>query len=130
MSQTCFMRPLLHTGLLLSFLLCYMEWGGGHSAFIGGAEYEVLNRKAGDPGSLAHPVILAGLAGQVLTLLSAFLRRPPRLLLWTAVLLPGLVVLLILLAGLLTANWKMILSTVPYLVIAFVLLRRYGRRGF
>ena len=111
------MRKLFNISLLLAFLLCYTEWGKGQSMFIGGAVVELLFRKP-RLENILHPVILCGLTGLLLFLFCAFSNRSVKWINHLAVIACGLVVLLFLVVGLADKNWKIILSTLPYLAIA------------
>jgi len=119
-------RVLIHIGLIIAFSLCYMAWGKGQSATVAGMEYYLLFRRGLSFDTATHPVILAGLAGQICLIISAV--RYNKIIQLAGVLLPGLIVLLVLLAGVLSGNILMIASTLPYLLLA-VLLLRCIRRG-
>ncbi len=99
---------------LLTSLWGYMEWGGGNSAFIYESEYLVFFQKNGGIDTFTHPIVLLPLMGQILLLVSLFSRRPNRRVVMTGLVGIGLLFALIALAGLLSMNWKVLLSTVPY----------------
>ena len=111
---------LINLGLLLAFSICYMEWGGGNSAFVFQAEYELFRTADKLLSSLTHPLILAGLIGQVLLLYSIFSKTPNRLLNTIGILILSPVVLLVLLAGALSLNWKVIAAALPFVILSVI----------
>ncbi|MFN8346891.1 MAG: hypothetical protein U0X91_17955 [Spirosomataceae bacterium] len=118
------MRRLLNLGFILAFSLCFMEWGKGHTAFVAQAEYQLLFEKK-DLSSFAHPIILAGLAGQLILLYAAIVAQPNKWVHLIGVIALGSVVSVILLAGLLSTNPKMIASALPFVLCSVVYFSRY-----
>ena len=104
--------PLL---ILLSSLIGYFEWGGGNSGYLFSLEYDLI-RKGMSSNELMHPFILLPLVGQILLLVSMF--YPKRALVITGILLLSVIMLMILLVGLLSMNFKIILSALPFLVLS------------
>jgi hypothetical protein len=113
--------------LLLSFLFCYFEWGE-RSAFLFQIEWVVMRSPDQVASNFSHPAVLVTLLGQVLMLVCLFLRRPPRALVLTAIALMGLLVLLILLAGVLGQRPLMALSCLPFVGLALVYTLRRANR--
>jgi len=111
---------LINIGLLVAYSLCYLEWGGGNSSFIFQAEYDLLSDKDKLLSSLTHPLILAGLIGQILLLYSIFSKKPNTRLNTIGVLVLSPVVLLALLAGVLSFNWKMIAAALPFVILSVI----------
>ena len=107
------MRRYLPILILLTFLVVYLEWSGGNSGFIFQLEYEVFTKDF-SLHTLFHPMILFPLVGQLLLLASLFFKKNRRLVI-TSLLLLSLLVLMVLLVGILSLHWKVILSTLPYL---------------
>ena len=104
----------INLGLVLAFSICYMEWGQGQSAFVFQGAYEVFAQSKNLLSSLTHPLILGGFAGVLILLYCATKAAPNKTLNMAGLLVLGPVVLLILLAGSLSMNWKSILSTLPF----------------
>ncbi|HNL40093.1 MAG TPA: hypothetical protein PKH43_13180 [Saprospiraceae bacterium] len=100
-----------------------MEWGGGNSSFVFQSEYQIFTQSASWRDNFAHPIILAGLLGQLLLLYAAFKKTPSVKLTWAGILILSPVVLLIFLAGALSMNWKMVLSVLPFLALAVMFWR-------
>lgn len=114
------MKRLLNLGLLLGFLCCYLEWPPDNASFIFEAEYEIIAKTQNWGSNFTHPVILAAFLSQLILLYCALKKNAGKKLNHFGVILHGVVVLLFLLVGLLAGNWKIVLSTVPYLVLAVV----------
>ncbi len=112
------MNKLINAGLILSFSICYMEWGGNNASTIWQAEYEIFSKSKDLFSVLTHPVILSGLSGQLLLLYCVIAAPPVKKINIAGILLLGLVVLLILLAGILSMNAYMTGSTLPFLFLA------------
>lgn len=114
---------LINIGLVLAFFICYMEWGGGNSSFVFQSELQIFTQSESWRDNFAHPIILAGLIGQLILLFAAFKNPPSRKLTWAGILILSPVVLLIFLAGALSLNWKMVVSTLPFLALVVVFWR-------
>ncbi|MCB9277068.1 MAG: hypothetical protein H6564_23750 [Lewinellaceae bacterium] len=104
--------------LWLSFFFCYMEWGKDQSAFVFEAAYQILFRQGDKASSFQHPLVLAPFVGQLFILIALFLKRPDRRLVWAGIILMGLLVFFVLLAGALSLNAKTILSVLPFIASA------------
>jgi len=117
------MQRLLHIALSLFPLLCYMEWGGSQSAFLYEAEYQVFFHSNTPGNTFSHPLVVLPLAGQLLLLISAFTKKPNRRMAIAGQLMLSLLVGLILVAGLLSLNSRMILSTLPFIIASVVFYR-------
>lgn len=114
--------------LILSFLCCYMEWGQGNAAFV----FQTIPQIFNTPDwveNLTHPIVLAGIIGVIILLLAPFLRVKYKWLQMAGIILPGLVVFIILLSGILSMHLKTILSCLPFFIIVFILLRDGNHRS-
>jgi hypothetical protein len=112
------MRSIILLALLCSFSLCYMEWGGGQRATVGSIQWKILFVDRNPAAVLTHPLILSGLLGQLIILWSAVFPRTPAWATYAGIVLLAVVVLLVLLAGLLSGNARMVMSAMPFLVLA------------
>jgi hypothetical protein len=113
----------LAIGLIAAFLGCYMEWPPDNSAFLFNAVAEIL-QSGTVLQSLTHPLVLSGLVGMLLLAYSAAHPMPNRRLLRAGILILCPMVFIVLLAGTLAVNLKMIGSTLPFLIIAIALWRQ------
>jgi hypothetical protein len=107
--------------ILLAFLVCYLEWSGGNSGFIFKMEYDLFSKDF-KPANFFHPMILLPLAGQLCLLFSLFYQN--RKLIIAAIILLSVLVLMIFLVGILSLNFKIIASTLPFLGLAIYYLFR------
>lgn len=108
---------LLNIGLLLSSLIGYLEWGGDKKMFLFEIEGEVLSKLFTDPLGILHPLTILPLFGQLLLIISLFQKKPNKLLTYIGLGCIGILVVLIFFVGLISLNYKTILSTIPFLVI-------------
>lgn len=117
------MRIILGLAVIISFSICYMEWGGGNKAFLAEAEYDLLFKQKNFLQSLLHPLILSGLTGQLLILFNAFVPYKRRWLLIAGTIILSAVPAMILLSAVLSMNIKMILSVIPFVIFNIINLR-------
>lgn len=110
--------------LLITSLIGYLEWGGNNQMFLFQAEAEIISKLFADPKSVMHPFILFPMAGQLLLLIALFQKNPNILL--VAVGSGGLGILLgfMFVVGIISLNFKIIFSTIPYIVVALYAIRR------
>ncbi len=113
---------------ILASFFGYLEWGEGNTVFLFQAEAEIFSKLFINPASVIHPFTMMPLAGQIALLTTLFQKRPNRMM--TFIGLGGLGVLLgfMFVIGLLSVNYKIVLSTIPFLVTAFLTIRHHGAR--
>jgi len=109
--------------LLLSTFLGYLEWGEGQSSFIFQSEWEVLKKIHEDPLSIIHPFILLPIAGQILLIVDILKKNHGKKLSLIAIVLMSLLYLMILFIGFLEMNYKMLLSTLPFIIFSIMIIR-------
>ena len=114
---------LLNALLFLTSLIGLLEWGGGNSQFLFQIEGEILSKIFNDPLSVLHPFTILPMAGQLLLLATLFQKRPSSKITYWAIGLIGLLFGLILFIGIITLNFKILLSTFPFLISAFVTIK-------
>ncbi|MEI7801620.1 MAG: hypothetical protein WCI97_03125 [Bacteroidota bacterium] len=116
------MLRLFNIGLLLTFSICYLEWPG-HADYM--LQLQIAVFTSNDLiAAFTHPAIITPLIGELLILIS--LIRPNKKLTLLGMILLGLIVLLFLAIGIMGVNFKIILFTLPYLLlsISFLFLRK------
>jgi hypothetical protein len=109
------LRRVLLLGLAITPLFCYLEWGGNNSAFLFEAEYLILFGNKNKADTFTHPLILLPILGQVLILFSAFKADSRRWVVMTGIAFQAILIVFIFLAGAFGLNWKVMLSTFPFL---------------
>lgn len=124
------MRILFNIGLIIAFSIGYMQWGGGNSAFIFETEYEILFKQKSLTDTLTHPIILAGLIGQLALLYSAFAKKPIKIVQLVGIISLSLVMFFIFLAGLLSLNFRILASVLPFIVLCILYFTRYQKLFF
>lgn len=121
------MKKLINLGLLLSPLVCYLEWGKNQSSFLFQAEYLLFFGSSNTANSFTHPLVLLPFCGQLLILYSLFQPNPNRRLTLIGLLMMAPLIFMILLAGSLSLNPKIILSTVPFVISSVMFFRHWKR---
>lgn len=111
------MKKLLSVGLILFSFAGYLEWGKGHSMFIIQGEFEIFYKLFSDPTSILHPLIILPLTGQILLLVTLFQKEPKKILTFTAIGCISTLFLLLLFIGVIDPNFKILLSSIPFLVL-------------
>ncbi|MCG2611946.1 hypothetical protein LZZ90_10550 [Flavobacterium sp. SM15] len=116
------MKRIANIGILFTSLLGYMEWGKGQNSFIYEIEYELFFKKPHLIENLTHPILLASLSGQILIIYCIVKNKKTAKSNIVGMILLSLIMLLILLAGALSSNAKMIFSTFPFLIFSAILI--------
>lgn len=112
-------KRIINSLLLLTSLIGYLEWGKDNKIFLFQAEAEVISKLFADPASAFHPLVLLPLAGQLALLVTIFQNHPNRILTIVGITGIGILFAVILLAGMMGMNWKVVVSTLPFLATAF-----------
>src|SRR5688572_30908389 len=100
---------LLNILLIISSLVGYLEWGGGNHTFLFEAESEIFTKLFADPRSVAHPLIVLPLIGQVILLVTLFQRVPGKMLTYMGIGCLAILFLLMFAIGLMSLNYKILL---------------------
>lgn len=115
------MKPkILNLLLILTSLFGYLEWGGNHHLFLFQAEAEVFLKLLQNPQEVLHPFTVLPLAGQLILLATLFQKKVSKILTFISIGAIGLLLVFMLIAGVMSANLKIILSTIPFIVIALL----------
>lgn len=122
------MPKLINFFLLLSFQFGYLQWGKDRDAFIFEATAEIFRQSSKTSQNFLHPAILIPLIGEILILITLFRKKNNRVLTLAGLAGMGLFMLLLLLIGLLDMNIKITLSTVPFFLTTFFVLRQNWRK--
>ena len=117
------MKKLLNAFLVLTFLIGYLEWGGGNQTFIFQAEAEILRKLVDNPIEVLHPFTVIPFCGQVLLLITMFQGTPNRVLTLVGLTCLSTIILFLFFIGLISLNLKVLGSTIPFLVTGGLVLR-------
>lgn len=122
-------KRVLNIGLLATSLTGYLEWGGGNQIFLWKAEWNVLLQLFFNPEQAAHPFTLIPMLGQMLLVLSLFVPKYFRWLTLAGIACISLLLYFMFVIGLLGMNMKILLSTLPYVVLSVwaLLLQRKAK---
>jgi len=103
----------------------YLEWGGDNKSFLFQAEGEIFSKLLTDPASAIHPFTMLPLAGQLLLLATLFQKRPGKKLTFIGIAGIGVLLVFMFVIGLMSLNYKIILSTAPFLIVGVVTIRHH-----
>ncbi|MFM7015875.1 MAG: hypothetical protein ACKOX3_06045 [Bacteroidota bacterium] len=109
--------------LLISSLFVYLSWGPCNEAFLGQIEIDVFKILLSDPIAVSHPFTMIPLAGQLLLLITIFQSTPNKFLIKLGVYSLLFLVGFVFIIGLISLKWKILLSTIPFLVLSIYTLR-------
>ncbi len=101
--------------LLISFFLCYLEWGNNKSAFIFNIVYTLFFENF-SVGNFFHPIILLSLISVITIIYSLFQKVNLRIEKTLFILLTFLV-LFFLFIGVISLRYKVVISTLPFLIL-------------
>lgn len=109
---------LLNFLLFITSLIGYLEWGKDSSMFLFQAEAEVLRKLFTEPSSAVHPFTLIPLLGQVLLVTTLLQKQVNKIFTFISIFSIGILLLFMFFIGSLTLNYKILLSTIPFLAMA------------
>jgi hypothetical protein len=113
----------LNLCLVLTSLIGYLEWGKDNTAFLFQADAEVIAKLFSDPVAAVHPFTLIPLAGQILLLFTLVQQEPGRLLSYIGAGCISFLMLFIFVVGVMSANLKIVASTLPFLLTGVIAVR-------
>ena len=121
-------HKILNLALVLTSLIGYLEWGTGSKMFLFQGEMEILSKLFTDPGSVLHPFTLLPLFGQILLLVTLAQKQPGKWLTYIGLACIGILLVFMFVIGLISFNYKILLSTLPFLVTAVLTIRHLRRK--
>jgi hypothetical protein len=107
---------ILNLCVLLTSLIGYLEWGRDMHMFLFQGEAEVVGKLFHDPMAVIHPLTLLPLFGQLILLYTLFQKTPGKILTYIGLGCLSLLLLFITLVGALSLNYKIVLSTIPFIL--------------
>lgn len=119
---------LLNFLLILTSLFGYLEWGGNNSSFLFQVEGNLITSLITNPESVIHPFTLLPLVGQILLFITLFQKKPNKILTYLGIGGIGILLFFMFVIGVMGWNVKIILSTLPFLVVGFYTIRHHQRR--
>jgi hypothetical protein len=115
---------ILNTLLVLSSLIGYLEWGGNNHLFIFEAEREIILKLFTDTNSVIHPLIIIPIGGQILLVLTLFQKKANKTMTYISIAMLGCLLYFMLFIGIFSFNYKIIISTLPFLFISIAIVRQ------
>jgi hypothetical protein len=118
------MKPKILNFLLILFsLIPYLEWGKYNNSYLYKAELEIFTKLFTDPMSVIHPFTLLPMLGQVLLLVTLLNKQVNKNLTYIGITGIGLLVSLIFFIGIITLSFKIIIFSLPFLIISFYTIK-------
>ena len=118
---------ILNSLLIITSLLGYLEWSGNSHSFLFQAEGEILSKLFTDPISILHPFTILPLIGQIILLVTLFQKTPSKTLTYISIGSLGLLLGFMFVLGLMSLNYKIVISTIPFIVISIIVIRHYRK---
>ncbi|HMR58355.1 MAG TPA: hypothetical protein PLM56_09420 [Cyclobacteriaceae bacterium] len=109
--------------LIVAFMLGYLEWGANNHTFIFQVIIPLFTSMPNDLAGLFNPAVLIPLVGFILLLITLFQQEPNRKFTLAGLACLATFMIFLFFIGVLSLNWKIILSTTPFLIIAIISLR-------
>ena len=113
--------------IIITSLFGYLEWSGNHHSFLFQIESELISKLFIDPISVLHPFTVLPLIGQVILIITLFQRTPSKIMTYISIGGLGILLLLMFFIGLMNLNYKIIISTIPFLVVSVLAIRHYRK---
>lgn len=118
---------ILNSLLIITSLLGYLEWSGNSHSFLFQAEREILSKLFTDPISTLHPFTILPLIGQLILIITLFQKTPSKALTYISMGSLGILLAFMFVIGLLSLNYKIIISTIPFIVVSVIVIRHYRK---
>lgn len=106
--------------LILFSLFGYLEWSGKNHMFLFEAEIEILSKLFINPKSVINPFIILPVISQFLLLFTLFQKTINRKITYISIFGLGLLIYFLFFVGLISLNYKIALSTLPFIVVSIV----------
>lgn len=119
---------ILNALLILTSLIGYLEWSGDSSSFLFQAEAEIFSKLFSDPQSVLHPFTVIPFIGQLVLAVTLLQKKPGKVLTYTGILALGFLMVFLFVIGWISMNYKIIGSTVPFLVVAVLTVIHLRKR--
>jgi hypothetical protein len=106
--------------LILFSLFGYLEWSGKNHMFLFEAEIEILSKLFINPKSVIHPFIILPIISQFLLLFTLFQKTASKKITYISIFGLGLLIYFLFFVGLISLNYQIALSTLPFIVVSIV----------
>jgi hypothetical protein len=116
-------KKILNALVIVTSLFGYLEWGKGNHTFLFQSEAEVIHKLFTNPMEALHPFTVLPLIGQIILLVTLFQKNPKRILSLTGIVCLASLLLFMFFIGIISMNFKILLSTVPFIAAAIFSVR-------
>ncbi|WP_353077563.1 hypothetical protein [Flavobacterium sp.] len=113
--------------LIIFSLFGYLEWSGNNHLFLFEAEIEIFSKLFTSPISVLHPFIILPVISQFLLLFTLFQNKPSKKLTYISIFGLGILFLFMLFIGIISLNYKIALSTIPFIVVSIVTMLHHRK---
>lgn len=121
-------KKLLNVCLLLTSLIGYLQWGKDNHTFLFQVEAGLMTGNTSMKDML-HPFILVPMLGQLLLLITLFQKIPGNALTIAALACLGIIMLFLFLIGLLSMNFFITLSTLPFIITGVLVVTGFRKNS-
>lgn len=128
-ATTAQIKKSINLGLLLSFLLGYLEWGHDYHIFIFQAEGELFSKLVSNPLSVLHPFTLIPFAGQLLLVYSLFQKEPGKWITLSGLACLSLLMVFLFFIGILGMRLKIVASVTPFIALGIFAVLYYRKNN-
>lgn len=113
--------------LIIFSLIGYLEWSGNQHIFLFEAEIEIFSKLFTSPISVLHPFIVLPIAAQFILLFTLFQNKPSKKLTYISVFGLGILFVFMLFIGIISLNYKIALSSIPFIVVSIVTMLHHRK---
>jgi hypothetical protein len=113
--------------LIIFSLIGYLEWSGNQHIFLFEAEIEIFSKLFTSPKSVIHAFIILPIISQFLLLFTLFQKKPSKKLTYISIFGLGILLGFMLFIGLISLNYKIALSTIPFIVVSIVTMLHHRK---
>ena len=115
--------------IILASLVGYLEWGKDNKMFLFQGEVEIIIKLFKDTASVIHPLTLLPLLGQIILVFTLFQKKLNRLLSLIGLGCLSVLLVFMFLIGILALNFKILVSTIPFLLTGLWAMRHYWKQN-
>lgn len=113
--------------IILSSFFGYLEWGKDSKMFLIEGEIDIISKLFSNPGSVLHPFIILPLLGQALLIITLFQTKSGKTLSLLGISFIALLILMITFISVISLNYKMFLSTIPFIILSVMRISLYKK---
>jgi uncharacterized protein YacL len=118
---------ILNSLLIITSLIGYLEWGVDSHSFLFQAEAQIFSKLFTNPISTLHPFTVLPMLGQLLLVVTLFQKTPSKTLTYISIGSLGLLLGFMFVIGLMSLNYKITISTIPFIIVSVIAIRHYRK---